>query len=127
MSRTILVVEDEELVREFTVDLLGELGYRVLSASNGRDALELLEREPRVDLLFTDIVMPGELDGFALAREARQRRPRLPVLYTSGYTNRVGENAAAASLGKMLPKPYRPDQLRDEIRRALDPPCDSRH
>ena len=121
MSRTILVVEDEELVREFTVDLLGELGYRVLSASNGRDALELLEREPRVDLLFTDIVMPGELDGFALAREARQRRPRLPVLYTSGYTNRVGENAASASLGKMLPKPYRPDQLRDEIRRALDP------
>ena len=121
MNRTILVVEDEELVREFTVDLLGELGYRVLAASNGRDALELLEREPGVDLLFTDIVMPGELDGFALAREARQRRPRLPVLYTSGYTNRVGENAVAASLGKMLPKPYRPDQLRDEIRRALEP------
>ena len=119
MSQTILV-EDEELVRQFTVDLLGEFGYRILAAANGREALDLLESETAVDLLFTDIVMPGELDGFALARRARQRRPSLPVLYTSGYTSRGPERGATDLLGQMLPKPSRPDQLRDEMRRALE-------
>jgi CheY-like chemotaxis protein len=116
---TVLVVEDEELVREFTVELLGEFGYRVLAAANAGEAMRLIEDDStRIDLLFTDIVMPGELDGFALAREARRRRPALPVLYTSGYTNRAAESAVEA-LGPLVAKPYRPEQLRTEIRRAL--------
>jgi CheY-like chemotaxis protein len=116
---TVLVVEDEELVREFTVELLSEFGYDVLAAANGREAMGfILDGGRKIDLLFTDIVMPGELDGFALAREARRHRPALPILYTSGYTNRAAENAADA-LGPLVAKPYRPEQLRTEIRRAL--------
>jgi CheY-like chemotaxis protein len=116
---TILVVEDEELVRDFAVELLREFAYEVLAAANGREAMALID-DPgtRIDLLFTDIVMPGELDGFALAREARRRRPALPVLYTSGYTNRTDGDDAEA-FGPMVPKPYRPEQLRTEIERAL--------
>lgn len=117
---TILVVEDEELVRELTVELLLDFGYEVLAAANAREALALIaDARRRIDLLFTDIVMPGELDGFALAREARRHRPSLPILYTSGYTNR-GAGRDAERLGAMVPKPYRPEQLKAEIRRALE-------
>jgi CheY-like chemotaxis protein len=115
----ILVVEDEELVREFTVELLTELGYDVVQAANALDALGVLDRNEPVDLLFTDIVMPGELDGFDLAREAKRRQPRLNVLYTSGYTNRFTERDIGETFGKILPKPFRPDQLENEVRGAL--------
>lgn len=118
-TATILVVEDEELVREFTVELLADYGYRVLAAANGREALGILEREPGIDLLFTDIVMPGDLDGFALAREAKHRRPDLEILYTSGYTNRLAATEIGETFGPMIAKPYRPDQLGAEIKRAL--------
>jgi len=116
---TILVVEDEELVRDFTVELLSDCGYVVLAAANGREALDLLDREKKIDLLFTDIVMPGDLDGFALAREAKRRRPLLPILYTSGYTNRFSAGDMGETFGPIVAKPYRPDQLSLEIRRAL--------
>jgi CheY-like chemotaxis protein len=116
---TILVVEDEELVREFTVELLIEFGYQVLAAANAREAMRFLESEGlQIDLLFTDIVMPGELDGFALAREARRHRPRLSVVYTSGYTSRTTENGIEL-FGPLVAKPYRPEQLRTELNRAL--------
>jgi CheY-like chemotaxis protein len=118
-AATILVVEDEELVRDFTVELLADYGYAVFSAANGSEALAVLERQPEIDLLFTDIVMPGELDGFALAREARKRRPALRILYTSGYTNRFADRDMGETFGPMVSKPYRPDQLRAEIGRAL--------
>jgi CheY-like chemotaxis protein len=115
----ILVVEDEELVRDFTVDLLSDCGYVVLAAANGREALAMLDGETKIDLLFTDIVMPGDLDGFALAREAKRRRPLLPVLYTSGYTDRFGASDVGETFGPIVAKPYRLDQLDTEIRRAL--------
>jgi len=116
---TILVVEDEELVREFTVELLTEFGYNVLAAANAREAMRFVESDGlQIDLLFTDIVMPGELDGFALAREARRRRPRLSIVYTSGYTSRAAENAVEL-FGPMVAKPYRPEHLRTELHRAL--------
>ena len=116
---TILIVEDEELVREFAVELLCEFGYEVLSAADGHEAIALIDDGAnRIDLLSTDIVMPGELAGYALAREARRRRPALPILYTSGYTNR-NPGGGAEALGTMVVKPYRPDQLRTEIERAL--------
>ena len=115
----ILVVEDEELVRDFTVELLTEEGYVVLAAASGNEALAIIEREPGIDLLFTDIVMPGSLDGFALAREAKLRRPDLHVLYTSGYSSRLAAPGPGETFGPVVAKPYRPSQLTGEIKRAL--------
>ena len=82
---TILVVEDHELVRGQTVDMLSELGYCVLAAADGASALEVLEAEPAIDLLFTDVGLPGGMTGRQFAEEARRRRPGVKVLFTTGY------------------------------------------
>ena len=82
---TILVVEDDNELRASSVDVLRELGYRVLEAADGREALRILEVDPSVDLLFTDIGLPGGLNGRQLADEARRQNPNLDVLYTTGY------------------------------------------
>src|SRR5690606_32823773 len=81
----ILLVEDDPLVQQYTHSQLLELGYRVLPASDARQALELLQAHPEIELLFTDIMMPGGMNGDELAREAQRLRPELPVLYTTGY------------------------------------------
>jgi CheY-like chemotaxis protein len=86
-GETILIVDDDDLVRPSAVSLIESLGYRVLSAGNGHDALEILRQNTRVDLLFTDLFMPGGLHGPQLVAEARRLRPELKVLYTSGYLN----------------------------------------
>ena len=80
------MVEDDEALRAYTTEILTELGYRVLEAPNGAAALEILERDADVDLLFTDVVMPGGMNGRQLADEAVRRRPGLKVLFTTGYT-----------------------------------------
>ncbi|UAK24878.1 CHASE3 domain-containing protein [Sphingomonas nostoxanthinifaciens] len=115
-GETILVVEDEPHVRHFSADALSELGYTVLAASNGAEALQLIERPGEIALLFTDMVMPG-LSGRALAEQARQMRPGLRVLYTTGYARDEGE---AASVGTILPKPFTMAQLAQKVRAALD-------
>src|SRR5262249_35861465 len=84
---TILLVEDEEDVRAFTAAILRELGYRVLTAPEANGALEILEREQDIDLLFTDVVLPGRINGRQLADEALKRWPSLKVLYTTGYAH----------------------------------------
>ncbi|MGZ8348262.1 MAG: response regulator, partial [Allosphingosinicella sp.] len=85
-DETILVCEDDDDVRAYTVEVLRELGYRVLEAHDGPSALRLLERqEGRVDLLFSDVVLPGGMNGSILATRARELRPNLKVLYTTGY------------------------------------------
>src|SRR5258708_25492745 len=84
-ARLILVVEDDDDVREFAVDVLRDNGYRVIEAVNGGGALVLLEQDLPIDLLFTDIVMPGEPDGVALAQRAKGLRPHLPALYTTRF------------------------------------------
>ena len=119
-NETILVVEDDDGVRELSVMLLDSFGYRVLDAGNGAAALEVLERE-HIDLLFTDVLMPGGFTGPELALEARRRRPGLKVLFTSGYT----ENALADQdrLGQGAPiigKPYDGKELVRKIRTVLD-------
>jgi CheY-like chemotaxis protein len=111
---TVLVVDDDSDVRDLAVEILADSGYRVLAAGNGSDALRVLAGEPAIDLLFTDIVMPG-LDGIALARQAVALRPELKVIYASGYAA-CGLLDAAEPL---LAKPYRPAQLAAEIGRAL--------
>ena len=84
-GETILVVEDETDVRAFAVEMLLELGYRVLDAPNGGDALRLLDGEKKITLLYADVGLPGGMNGRQLADEALRRRPDLKVLFTSGY------------------------------------------
>ncbi|WP_439922663.1 response regulator [Nitrobacter sp. JJSN] len=84
-EETILVVEDNDDVRSYSVDILRELGYRVVEAHDGPSALRLLERQARVDLVFTDVVLPGGLTGAQVAAEVMKRRPNIEVLFTTGY------------------------------------------
>ena len=116
----ILVVEDEERVRHMSVDALRSLGYTVVQASDGAQALAVLQVQPRIDLLFTDIVMPG-MTGRQLADAARETRPELKVLFTTGYTrNAVVHNGVLDPGVAFLSKPFAIDQLAAKVRQVLD-------
>ena len=115
----ILVVEDDYLVCAFATEVLESAGYSLVTAHNAAEALAHLEAEPDIDLLFTDIVMPGGCDGLMLAEQAKRRRPHLKVLYTSGYAARLVGTGIAPLLGPFMPKPYRPQQLTAEIERVF--------
>jgi PAS domain S-box-containing protein len=118
---TILVVEDDEQVRRVVVANLAGLGYRVLEAGDGPAALEILAHEPAVDLLFTDVVMPKDMSGQALAERAQRERPQLKVLFTTGYTQDAIVHAGRLDRGVMLlPKPYSRATLARRIRDALE-------
>ena len=116
----ILVVEDEQRVRHFSVDALRELGYVVISAANGTEALRALIDQPGINMLFTDIVMP-EMNGRKLADAALEIRPGLKVLFTTGYTrNAVVHNGMLDAGVAFLPKPFSVTQLGVKIRQVLD-------
>ncbi|MDE2377624.1 CHASE3 domain-containing protein [Bradyrhizobium sp.] len=118
-SETILVVEDDALVRNFVTAQLQSLGYRTIAADDARAALALVDRGEPFDLLFTDVVMPG-MSGRQLADAVAQRRPGLKVLYTSGYTDNAIAHQGKLDPGVLLlAKPYRRNQLADMIRLAL--------
>jgi len=118
----VLVVEDEQRVRHLTVDTLRELGYTVVQASDAVQALEQVRVQPRIDLLFTDIVMPG-LNGRELADRARDARPGLRVLYTTGYTrNAVVHNGMLDPGVALLGKPFSMRQLAQRVRVMMDTP-----
>jgi CheY-like chemotaxis protein len=127
-GETILIVDDDELVLPLAKGLIESLGYRVLSVSNGREALEILRQDTPIDLLFTDVVMPGAMSGLQLVEEARRLRPGLKVLYTSGYLNhRMPGRLYNSTLRDMLApgiehvgKPYRRDDLAVRLRKVLD-------
>ena len=117
---TILVVEDEPGVRAVAVATLEKLGYRVIESENGPDALAKLDRHRDVDLLFTDIVMPGGMTGLDLAARARERVPGLKVLYTTGYAS--SENAPNGGLPKgaaVVAKPYEVADLARKVSQTL--------
>lgn len=118
---SILVVEDEPFVRDLVVRVLRSLGYTVLEAGNGKQALELVSvAEPAIDLLVTDMVMP-EMGGRELAERLRQRRPALRVLYTSGYSpGATAHHQAPEPDVALLQKPFTADVLAREVRRILD-------
>jgi len=118
-SETVLVVEDDELVREMTVATLTELGYRVLAAENGAAALKLLRGETEIDLLFSDVMMPGGMNGYELIGRAREIRQDLKALVTSGYIDQQRPGIEAPDV-LLLPKPYRRSQLAERIRLALE-------
>ena len=118
----ILVVEDDEAVREATVETLEAMGYRVYSAPNAKDADDLLATGLMIDLLFTDVVMPGPLKATEMAARAVERLPKLAVLYTSGYTENAIVHGGRLDPGvRLISKPYRPEQLSALVRRLLTP------
>jgi PAS domain S-box-containing protein len=119
-AETILVVEDDEALREYTTEVLRELGYGVLEARDGPSALEILERH-HVNLLFTDVVMPGGMNGRELADEAVRRRPGLRVLLTTGYARNANIHHGRLDAGvQMIGKPFSVGELSAKVRVLLD-------
>lgn len=117
----VLVVEDDPDVRTLSVALLGSLGYHVMEAGTGETALILLDQTPTIDLLFTDVVLPGGMSGRQLAEEVERRRPGTKVLYTSGYTENSIVHQGRLDKGfNLLQKPFRKADLARQIRHALD-------
>jgi CheY-like chemotaxis protein len=122
-TETVLVVEDDDRVRAGTVDTLRELGYVVIHAGGGDEALRLLSRTPGVALLFTDIVMP-DMNGRKLADEAQIRHPALKVLYTTGFTrNAVVHNGVLDHGVNFIAKPFTIDQISQKLREVLETPA----
>jgi PAS domain S-box-containing protein len=120
-KETILVVEDEPDVRQYSVEILRELGYVVLEAADGDAALSQLMTEPRIKLLFTDIGLPGAFNGRQLADEARRRRPDIRVLFTTGYArNAIIHNRKLDRGVELIVKPFTYDALAAKIRLVLD-------
>ncbi|WP_038972354.1 ATP-binding protein [Bradyrhizobium genomosp. III] len=123
---TILVVEDDPLVQGYVIARLGSLGYRTLVAGDGASALALVDQGAKFDLLFTDIIMPGGMNGRELADAVRLRRPGARVLYTSGYTDDAIVHEGHLDPGvALLRKPYRKSELSQKIREVLagEPPA----
>ena len=120
-GETVLAVEDNAALRRVVVRQLTELGYRVLEATNVTEALEVIKCK-KVDLLFTDVVMPGARDGYALAREAAELSPDIKIVLTSGFpvTYGSGTATAPAPTRQLLSKPYRRDELARALREAFD-------
>ncbi|MDR3529649.1 MAG: response regulator [Rhodopila sp.] len=120
-TECILVVEDDDTLRAYLAEILSELGYYVLEAQQGPDALRMLEGPQQVDLLFTDIVMPGGMNGRQLADAARQLRPGLRVLFMSGYTrDTVVHHGRIEPSVEMISKPFSRDALAMKVRDLLD-------
>jgi CheY-like chemotaxis protein len=117
---TILVVEDDDDVLEVATETLTELGYSVLVARDGPEALAILQSDEALDLLFSDVVMPNGMTGMSLARQARRLRPGLKVVLTSGFTPRdLSAHDIAGSEFQLVGKPYRRAQLAEVIRATL--------
>ena len=122
-DETILVVEDHDDLRTYSAAVLTELGYRVLEASSGPIALETLSRVGRVDLLFTDVVLPEGMDGRRLAAAAQRLQPDLRVLFTTGYSrNAIVHNGRLDPGVQLVPKPFTFDALASKVRSVLDGP-----
>jgi CheY-like chemotaxis protein len=117
---TILVVEDDKLVRDYVLTQLHSLGYVTLDAANAAEALAIVDAGNEFDLLFTDVIMPGAMNGRQLANELQRRKPGLKVLFTSGYTENAIIHHGRLDTGVLLlAKPYRKSDMAVMIRRAL--------
>jgi two-component system cell cycle sensor histidine kinase/response regulator CckA len=124
-SETVLVAEDEEALRKMVVQVLTIQGYHVLEAGSGSEALEVWERaERRIDLLLTDMVMPGGIMGRELAEELARKSPSLRVIFTSGYSpGMAGKDSSVLAGQNFLPKPYSIGKLAQLVRECLDAPA----
>jgi CheY-like chemotaxis protein len=120
-EETILVVEDDDGVRTYSVETLRELGYRVLEAHDGPSALRLLEGQSRIDLLFTDVVLPGGMTGAQVASQMRALRPGLKVLFTTGYARNAIIHQGRLDKGvELITKPFGFADLAAKVRDVLD-------
>ena len=119
-AETVLVVEDEDRVRQMSCEVLKELGYIVHAVASGEEALRLFDTLGRVDVLFTDVMMPG-MSGRQLAEALLLKAPALKVLYTTGYTrNAVVHNGVFDPGVAFLPKPFTVEDLATKLRAVLD-------
>lgn len=110
----VLVVEDETFVRMDTVEMLSAAGFDVAEAANADEAIQILERNPKIQLLFTDIDMPGSMDGLKLAAAVRKRWPPVKIIATSGHFNvQAGDLPTDA---RFFAKPYQPEEIVNAIR-----------
>jgi CheY-like chemotaxis protein len=120
-GETVLVVEDDPDVRNLSVGLLRSFGYEIIEAADGDAALKALASAPRVNLLFTDVALPGGMNGVELAAEVRNRCPGIAVLYTSGYPDLANvDQSTFGEVGQLLQKPYRKADLAGKVRLVLD-------
>lgn len=120
-TETVLVVEDDDMVRDFVVQQFESLGYRVLSARTGGEAIEALDRAGTIDLLFSDIVMPGGISGIELVSHVRRKCPEICALLTSGYSEvDVAKYDELISDVCTLKKPYRRAEFARKVRETLD-------
>jgi CheY-like chemotaxis protein len=120
-TELVLMVEDNKDLRTVTAKQLADLGYRTLEAESAKTALQMLAEHPGIDLLFTDIIMPGGMTGTDLAREARRLYPKLKILLTSGYTARAMANGFHDIDGlQLLNKPFRKRDLARKLRGVLE-------
>lgn len=116
----ILIAEDEVLIRFVIADYLRECGFQVIEASSGDEAVSILESTLSVDLVFTDVQMPGEKDGFALAQWVRANRPGVPVLLTSGDAKKAATAKELCENEPFFAKPYEVQHVVAQIRQHLD-------
>ena len=122
-NETVLVVEDQVDVGDYAETVLAEFGYTVLRAGNANEALQLLDGADRVDLLFSDLIMPGGMNGVMLAREVKRRRPRMRVLLTTGYAESSIERVDARGAEfELIQKPYKRTELAIKVRQVIDGP-----
>ena len=125
-DETILVLDDEEMLAETACSYLGSLGYKTIKVTNAEDALKVLENNPEIDLLFSDVIMPGAMNGYQVAVEAHAAYPSLKILLTSGFTGKNestanGDPEYVASLtSSLVPKPYSLNDLARSLRNILD-------
>ncbi len=119
-NETILVVDDEPELALTTEKTLARMGYHVLTAGSASEALNVLKDHPGTDLVFSDVTMPGDMDGYALAQEVKKHYPALKVLLTSGFTNRAANKSHEEMNSNLLSKPYRNDDLIRRVRKLLD-------
>ena len=113
-ASTILVVEDDAIVRMLIVDVLEELEFKVLEAADAEEALSIVDTSQVIDLMMTDVGLP-DMNGKELATKVRELRPTLPILFASGYA----ENIDATSGMQVIAKPFSIDQLRDKVKSML--------
>ncbi len=118
-SRTVLLVDDDDQVRQVAAVILAELGFRVIETASAEEAMAVLREPGRIDLLMTDLAMPG-IGGIELAHLAKRAKPDLAVLYTSAYV-RTTDRGPPLRHGPLVEKPWMLEQLRDALERLLGP------
>ena len=120
-KETILVVEDDALISQQLMEQLTGLGYKVITTSSGAPAIAILHERPEIDLLFTDVILPGGMNGRQIAEAAKLIRPGLKILYTSGYSESAIIHHGRLDQGvELLSKPYRRSDLASKVRKVLD-------